>query len=159
MKCDKCSEREATFYYSSDINGEKTERHLCADCAREEGFGGALDYRPMTMFGGMFDTVFGDFFMSPRSMISAFNMFGSPMRRMIAPVFPRVQIVIGEPRTAAAQQSSEAETKIPEDAGEEVKARRELAALKAQLETAVKAEDFEKAIELRDRIRELEKEG
>ena len=159
MKCEKCNEREATFYYSSDINGEKTERHLCADCAREEGFGGALDYRPMPLFGGMLDGFFGDFFTPAGSMLSAFDMFGSPMRRMMAPALPRVRIVIGEPRTAPVQQKSEAETKIPEDAGEEIRARRELAALKAQLETAVKAEDFEKAIELRDRIRELEKEG
>ena len=158
MKCEKCKEREATFYYSSSINGEKTERHLCADCAREEGFGGALDYRPSTMFGGMLDSFFGDLFTPARSMFPAFDMFGSPMRRMMAPALPRFRIVVGEPETASAPQS-EAETKIPEDAGEDVKARRELAALKAQLETAVKAEDFEKAIELRDQIRKLEKEG
>lgn len=157
MKCEKCNEKEATFYYSSSINGENTQRHLCADCAREEGFGGVLDYRPSHMLGGMFDDFFGDFFTPARGMLSAFDMFGSPMRRMMAPALPRVQVVIGEPKTVSRPQS-EAETRIPEDAGEEVKARRELAALKAQLETAVKAEDFEKAIELRDQIRKLEKE-
>jgi len=156
MKCEKCNNKEANFYYSSNINGEKTERHLCTDCAREEGFGGALDYRPVSMFDDMFGGFFDDFFAPSRSLLSAFDSFGSPMRRMMAPVLPRIQFVIGEPRTQSRPQS-EAETKIPEDAGAEVKARRELEALKAQLAEAVKAEDFEKAIELRDQIRGMEK--
>ena len=158
MKCEKCNEKEATFYYSCNFNGEKTEKHLCADCARTEGFGEALDYRPMSAFDNMFDSFFGDFFSPRRSLLSAFDMFGSPMRRMMAPVLPRINIVIGDPRTEVqSQPQSEAETKIPADAGEDVKARRELEALKAQLETAVKEENFEKAIELRDQIRGLEK--
>ena len=38
MKCDKC-ENEAMLHYESTVNGEKTEYHLCEDCARSEGFG------------------------------------------------------------------------------------------------------------------------
>lgn len=158
MKCEKCNEKEATFYYSSNINGEKTERHLCADCAREEGFGGALDYHPMSLFDDMFDGFLGDFFAPHRGLLSAFDSFGSPLRAMMAPALPHINIVIGEPRTQCARAPlSETEQRIPEDAGAEVKTRREIAALKAQLEEAVKAEDFEKAIELRDRLKELEK--
>jgi len=157
MKCEKCNEKEANFYYSSNINGEKTERHLCTDCAREEGFGGALDYRPMPTFDRMFEHFFEDFFAPRRSLLAGFDGFGSPLRRMMAPVFPRINIVIGAPEAETQIPSGEAEAKIPENAGEEVKAERELSALKYQLEEAVKAENFEQAIELRDRIRELEK--
>ena len=120
------------------------------------GFGGALDYRPVAAFDRVFDSMFEDFFAPRRSLLSAFDMFGSPMRRMMAPAFPRINIVIGAPETET-QAPSQAEAKIPENAGEEVKAARELSALKYQLEEAVKAENFEQAIELRDRIRELEK--
>lgn len=156
MKCEKCG-KEATFYYSSNINGEKTERRLCADCARAEGFGGALDYEPMGMFDELMDGFFGDFFAPRRALVSPFDFFGVPMRSIMAPVLPRLHIVIGEPQTEAAAPAEQAETKIPTDAGEEVKSRREIAALKHQLHEAVKAEDFEKAIELRDRLKELEK--
>jgi hypothetical protein len=45
---------------------------------------------------------------------------------------------------------------IPGDAGEEIRSKRELSALKYRLESAVKAEDFESAAALRDRIREKE---
>ena len=161
-KCEKCGEKDATFYYSSIFNGEKTERHLCAECAREEGFGEALDYRPFgafdDMFDNMFDGFFGDFFAPRRSLLSAFDSFGSPLRAMMAPALPRIHIVLDEPQTEQAHAPlSETEQKIPADAGAEVKSRRELAALRHQLREAVKAEDFEKAIELRDKLKELEK--
>lgn len=153
MKCEKCHEKEANFYYSSNINGEKSERHLCADCAREEGFGGVMDHRPRDMFAD-FDAMFSDFFAPHRSLLSSFGSFGSPLRAMMAPSLPRIHIVLNEPQTQAAPEA--AESRIPADAGEEVKARRELSALKEQLRQAVEAEDFEKAITLRDEIRRRE---
>ena len=158
MKCEKCNEREATFYYSCNLNGEKTEKHLCAACAREEGFGEMLDYRPVSTFDGTFDGFFDDFFTPARGLLSAFDVFGSPMRRMMAPALPRLRFVVGAPETESRPQpKSETEAKIPDDAGEEVKSRREIAALKHQLQEAVQTENFEKAIELRDKLRELEK--
>ena len=157
MKCEKCNEKEATFYYSCYLNGEKTEKHLCADCARAEGFGEVMDYRPVSALDGIFDGFFDDFFAPRRSLFSPFDVFGSTVRRMMTPVMPQLRFVIGEPQTAHAQPQSEAEAKIPEDAGAEVRASRELAALKAQLAAAVQEENFERAIELRDQIRGLEK--
>ncbi len=161
-KCEKCGEKDATFYYSSVLNGEKTERRLCAECAREEGFGELMDYSPVSAFQTAFDDMLGgffdDFFAPRRSLLSPFDVFGSPMRSMMAPVLPCVNIVIGQPETQCeSTPASEAEQKIPADAGEEVKSRRAIAALKHQLHEAVKAEDFEKAIELRDQLKELEK--
>ena len=155
MKCEKCNEKEATFYYSSNINGEKTERHLCADCAREEGFGSVMDRSAYTGFGGMFDSLFADFFSPRRSLLTPFDMLERPMRRMMTAALPQINIVIGQPQQS--QNISETEQKIPEDAGQEVKARREIEALKHQLQEAVAAENFEKAIELRDQLKALEK--
>ena len=160
MKCEKCNDKEATFYYSCNLNGEKTEKHLCADCARAEGFGEVMDYRPVSAFDQMFEGFFDDFFAPRRSLLSPFDVFGGSMRRMMAPVLPRIELVFRQPQAQTETEHtplSEAEAKIPEDAGEEVKARREVEALKAQLAAAVQAEDFEKAIELRDKLKELEK--
>ena len=161
MKCEKCNNAEATFFYSADINGEKTQRHLCAECARAEGYGGALDFdlHPAGMFDSVFEDFFGDFFAPQRALLSAFDGFGDPFRRMMAPrlTIPRVNIVLGEASPAAVGVGEESETKIPADAGEEVRRRRELDALRQQLDEAVKAEDFEKAITLRDQIKGLEK--
>ena len=75
-KCEKCGEKEATFHYSSNINGEKTERRLCAECARAEGFGSVMDYRPADMFdtalGSMFESMFDGFF--PRGCAGCRNV-------------------------------------------------------------------------------------
>ena len=159
MKCEKCNNREVTFFYSADINGEKTQRHLCDQCAREEGYGGALDFdlHPAGMFESVFDDFFGDFFAPQRAVLSAFDGFGGPFRRMMAPrlTIPHVNFVVGDANPTAV--GEESETKIPTDAGEEVRRRRELDALRQQLDEAVKSEDFEKAISLRDQIKALEK--
>ena len=157
MKCEKCNEKEATFYYSCDINGQKTQRHLCPDCARAEGFGSYLDYDPMGSFEREMDRMFSGFFSPRRSLLPDFGLFGSPLRSIMAPSFPRVNIVIGSPQTETDETLSETESKIPEDAGQEIRAKRETEALRHQLSEAVKAEDFERAIELRDKLRELEK--
>jgi len=153
MKCEKCNEKEASFYYSSNINGEKTERHLCADCAREEGFGGALDYSPTVMFDRAFQSMFEDFFAPVGRALPSFGSFGDAFGSIMAPAFPRLRI-----RSAPAEtQSEKTDSPIPDDAGEEVRARREREALKAQLHDAVQAEDYEKAIILRDKLREMDK--
>lgn len=156
MKCERCNDKEATFYYNSNINGRKTERHLCADCAREEGLGSALDFSADSLFSSPFDMfgdVFSDFFSPSRSLLSAFGNFGLPSGGTMTRRSASPRIVIGEPDYSAAQESSE--TKIPIDAGEDVKQRRERDALRAQLDAAVKEENFEKAIELRDKLKKL----
>ena len=155
MKCEKCKEREATFFYSANINGNKVEKNLCTECARDEGFGEMLGNAGV--FDRAFDSMIGDFFGPARSFIGlpAFDFFGEGLRSIMAPAFPRVRIVLDGGERSAAPVRESAEKKIPEDMGEEVRLAREKAALKAQLEDAVKAEDYEQAIVLRDALRKL----
>ena len=47
--------------------------------------------------------------------------------------------------------------KLAHAAGTEVKVRNEIAKYRSELEKAIKAQEFEKAAELRDKIKELEK--
>jgi len=54
--------------------------------------------------------------------------------------------------------STEHRGKIPKKAGGKMRVKREIEELKYQLEKAIKEEAYEKAAELRDKIRELEKE-
>ena len=155
MKCDKCG-NEASFFYSSNVNGRRTERHLCADCARAEGFGNALDYDPMGGMRNMFDSFFEDFggvFGGGRSLLPSFDLFGSPMRSMMTRSAPRVNLVVGSPE----QTVQSAGGVIPEADAADIRARREKGALRHQLDEAVKAEDFERAAQLRDQLRALEK--
>jgi len=170
MKCEKCNNNEAVFHYQSNINGEKSECHLCADCAKAEGFGEILDYRPHNMFenfwrepfGGVLGSFFGEpfgsltdgFFREPFAALTD-GFFG---RSLFAPTATKPDINVsvgeGENQTDSAEKGTE---NIPRDAGADIKKRRELHALRHQLRAAVISEEFEKAAQLRDKIRELEK--
>ena len=152
MKCEKCHEKEANFYYSAYINGEKSQRHLCEHCAREEGYGRVMDYRPRDMFADL-EGFFADFFAPQPSLLSSFGSFGHPLRAMMSPLLSRP---LSEASEAECVPGEGSEHKIPAQAGEEIRRRRELAALKEQLAQAVASENFEQAITLRDEIRRRE---
>ena len=158
MKCEKCG-KEANFYYSSTVNGQHEEHCFCAECAKEAGFENAFSFEPSVMnpFGGMFDGFFESFF-APARMLPSFDSFAGPFGRMMAQAAPRMSFFIGAPQQQQRQAppQSEAETKVPADAGEDVKARREREALKQQLQEAVEKEDYETAITLRDQLRRME---
>lgn len=157
MKCEKCN-NEAVFHYQSNINGQKAEYHLCADCAKAEGLGEMLEFRPRSMFGSFFREPFGglmeSFFSEPFGALTD-GFFG---RSLFTPTLeaPNVNISVGEPEKTTETETAKSDN-IPEDAGAEFRAKRELHALKHQLREAVRTEEFEKAAELRDKIRELEK--
>ena len=55
MLCQNCKKKEAAFYYKQNINGQISEVHLCADCARKYGAGNALpDIFGIDLLGGFF---------------------------------------------------------------------------------------------------------
>ena len=156
MKCEKCKEREANFFYTATVNGRTSQRRLCSECAAEEGLDKAFG---SFGFGG--ESLFDSFFDEPFGLLDSFfgrrSLFGGLMSRMCT--LPRSLFSPTEsaaPEQAAEAAQTEAEAKIPTDAGEAVKAERELKALRSRLQQAVEAEDFEQAIELRDKIRKLE---
>lgn len=55
MKCQHCNQKEATAYFKQNINGEVTEMHLCADCAKELGV--MQEFSPENFFA---DSFFGN---------------------------------------------------------------------------------------------------
>lgn len=160
MKCEKC-DKEAVFHYQSNINGEKTEYHLCADCAKAEGLGEMLEFRPRVLMDSFFSQPFGglmnSFFREPFGSFDALadGFFG---RSLFAPTLsaPSVNISVGKPEEVTETEKAKTDN-ITSDAGSEFKAKRELHALRHQLREAIRTEEFEKAAELRDKIRELEK--
>lgn len=141
MKCENCGKREATFYYKSNINGRVTERHLCRDCAREQGYAGS--FRPMRLWED-------DFFAHPFGMLESV-MNGLGARALTE--FPMQEDIV---RTAAAPQRQE--ELVSKEEREKLTQQRRRNALQAQLRDAVEREDFETAIRLRDEIRRLPQE-
>jgi protein arginine kinase activator len=157
MNCENCGKEEVSFHYTSNINGNITEKHLCAECAGKLGYtGGERNMlRPDISIEDVFTEMFG----------------GRPSRRviggypMVFPTFviPTIGFVV--PEEAGAQperrlhpqvQPSVTPQDIKPEIDEEMKKRREINVLREQMRTAAETEDFEKAAALRDSIRRLE---
>jgi len=176
MKCSRCGNNNTTFHYRSNINGQITEMHLCAECAQKAGitpekifgnsvfgneffgngmfgnslFGGSLFGNSVfgNGFGSMFDTMFSNLyrdFFAPMTR-GFFSDFGGFMPAIGPSMF---EMFVGNGEEAEKQ-------KVAAAPDAELNRRRELNALREQLNNAIKAEEYEKAAELRDKIRELE---
>lgn len=168
MLCQKCKKNNATTYYKEVINGKTTEYTLCDDCRHELEKSGEIKKMSFAGFEDRFDSLFGRSFFDDSffghslledpifSDIFEMPMVGASRRSLASEFFPTRHEV---------RRSSET---IPEDKPSdnpkqsEFARRRqrfmELNSLKSELKKAVKAEEFEKAAELRDRIKAMENE-
>ena len=157
MKCTNCGENDAYYHYKYNINGKITEAHLCPDCARKlEGTG---ELKELNDAFAEVDSMFDDF---DRMMQ---NMWSTPfMGRRLSPfgsyympsmVMPR----IGTTQRTATNETAETktETKTERDGIDpELSRKREINALREEMKAAAEREDYEKAAELRDKIKNLE---
>jgi len=164
MLCQNCGKNEATFHYQYNINGSVTERHLCAQCAHESGEE-SFFFKPSDYMGSMLSDFFGGIPSLPsRHSAVKCPLCGATERDIAATgkagcaqcysVFdslltPYVRRIHGSAPHAG---------KIPSAEGKELKAKRELEELKVELKKAVDEQEFERAAQLRDKIRDMEKE-
>ena len=161
MICEKCLKRQATVHMQQIINGQKTEKHLCQECAGqldsslsfEQFLHGLLD-----VFGGMQENVsrqktevkyrcpvcglaYEDFKrIGKLGCAECYQTF----RREMDPIFKNIQ------------GSNRHEGKYPHRAGAGLLNRRKIDKLRLELSKAVEEEQFEDAARLRDQIRALE---
>jgi len=164
MKCQKCGKNEVNFHYSSNVNGCVTEEHLCSECAQASGYdmaelfntGGFIEAMNLLEAGnpfgrgGMFNEYFPVFgsriypamlqtagAYAPYPLIARIGNIPQPRPQSCCSVFT--------PRVRAGKNSC-----VKSD--EKMTERREL---NMQLQTAIQKEEYEKAAELRDKIKSL----
>ena len=152
MKCQHCGNREATYHYKSNVNGTITEAHLCSDCAAKLG----ENENVFSQMDRMFEDMMGGFFGRTPSLMSAMAGWRPMSFAMPAMVMPYFQIGTSSGRTPEAQAEAGTQEKSAE-VDPELKKRREINMLREQMNQAVSEENFEKAAELRDKIKEIEK--
>ena len=170
MKCEHCNKREATTFIKQNINGEKTEMHLCSECAAEMGL---LDeFNPENFFA---DTFFGNFLgagipaMNVLSGVDRCEYCGSSFNDIVKngtvgcshcyskfadKLEPSIIKVHGKTRHVG---KSVSYTEEPEQ--EEEKQENPLEKLKEELKQAIKEQRFEDAAVLRDKIKEINGEA
>ena len=152
MKCEKCGKNIANYHYISDINGDVTEKHLCSACAGELEHETDLFSGAEQMMDSLFDSFFG------RRSLPAWGGFG---RRMTMPALalPRIVVYVPEKAGQAAPETAAPEKTEQEKVDPEMQRKRELNMLREQMRAAAEKEDFEKAAEIRDKIKKLEQEN
>ncbi len=147
MKCENCGKNEVTFVYQSNLNGKVTEKHLCGECARELGYARQLadhSRRMMNSFwgesllGGMFAPMPG---LLGRMMENPFDDFFAEMPALT---------------TAETRQEPRQEDLVDTREQSRFARLREKNALRMEMKKAVREENFERAAEIRDRLRALE---
>jgi protein arginine kinase activator len=177
MLCQECNERPATLHFMKKVNGQKMEIHLCEVCAKEKNvmkdmqqFGTAaggftvhnLLAELLNMDSGAYASGAGQVRESQMAQplkcencgltyqqFGKIGKFGCSecYRYFGAQLNPLLKRIHGNTVHAG---------KVPKRTGGELKLRRELEMLKEELGGLVEREEFEKAVAVRDRIRELE---
>ncbi len=168
MLCQKCGKNEATNYYEYNINGKKTQVCLCAQCAHEAG---------MDSFAPLADWGFGGFAMP--SMLFPQGLLGlggqkapsggrvcscgateAEVRRTGRPGCAQCYHTFAdlfEPMVRRIHGSAKHTGSAPKNI--EVSQAAQLERLNAELGDAIAKQEFEKAAQLRDAIKAIEKEG
>ncbi len=167
MICQECRQETATVHITKIVNGRKTELHLCRRCAQAHD---ELDFsfEPKLSLHNLLGSLLGESMRGSREALrkakvqcpscaltfAQFSQIGrlgcsdcfSAFDEQLAPLLRRIH------------GSSRHTGKVPRRSQGAVRFVRELERLRDELKLRVQREEFEKAVELRDRIKALEKE-
>lgn len=177
MKCQKCQKNEATTHIKRVINGQFEEYNLCAECAAEMGYGNFF-HDLASSFEDDFNSLFGTFFenaLPARTQATRCETCGSSYtdiqrtgmmgcadcyRIFNGEIMPTIRRIHGNTthcgKNSAAYRAEK--TKSASEKIEENKPESERDKLQAELDSAIENQEFERAAELRDRIKAMEGE-
>ncbi|MBQ7333184.1 MAG: UvrB/UvrC motif-containing protein [Clostridia bacterium] len=159
MLCQKCEKKEATVLFKHSVNGKYKEMMLCHECAEKENVTGFFTHGADELFSGFFsDTVFGGYVPEQKKCPQCGLSYGELARNgragcakcydVFAPEMEKIVYGIhGNARHAGS---------APGNRAEQIKKKSEIEALKKEQQEAVLEQNYERAAELRDKIRELE---
>ncbi|MBQ7217935.1 MAG: UvrB/UvrC motif-containing protein [Ruminococcus sp.] len=166
MLCQHCQKNEATTHVKTMINGDYAEYRLCAECAHELGYDNMFpDFT--TDFGGLLGS-FLSAALPARSGATHCKLCGSTMNDIkktgkvgcsecyetfFSELMPTIRSIHGNTDHIGKRPVIEYE-KVDDDVKKEQG--ESLDDLKAQLKQAIEDENFERAAELRDKIKEME---
>lgn len=153
MKCENCGKNEVTFVYQSNVNGQVTEKRLCAECAEKLGYTQRLAAQGQRMMRGLFGSgLFEDFFTPVPSLLGGLNrLLEDPFDDFFADM-----PALGAPAEAKQEAPKAQEALLEQEEQNEISRKRQLNALRMEMQKAVQEENFERAAELRDQIHSLE---
>ncbi len=164
MYCEECKQKPAAVHLTQAYNGNIIQSHLCEECAAKKG-GFIFDLNNKFSIPNLLSSIFGTGCSIDPSLqteiktCSGCGMTFNDIRQtgklgcsQCYQVFSKEM----EPTLRRIHGNSQHIGKIPSRGGEKVLMRKQLDHLKSQLQEAVNHEEYEKAAEIRDSIKEME---
>ena len=152
MLCTNCYNAPATYHYKTITNGVVKEEHLCKDCAMKLKYGAPQGGGLTDLLSGFFNAQRPQAKVCPNcgtteAEVSRTAQVGCPecyktFSSMLDPYIRRVQ---GSDTHVGATPTKEPELKLSE-----------VEKLKGELQQAVEKQEYERAAEIRDKIKKLE---
>lgn len=172
MVCQECKERPATLHVTKVINGEKSEVHICEQCAQEKGnmsmFSGGSGFSLNNLIAGLLNSEQLISNKKPEEFKEN-KVLQCERCKMTFPQFTKIgrfgcsecyrtfedkmQPILKRFHSGNTVHAG----KIPKRIGGSMHVRKEIDALKEELKELILQEEFESAANIRDKIRELEK--
>jgi protein arginine kinase activator len=158
MICEKCKKQTATVHLTDLVKGEKRERHLCEDCAGDEG----VTVKQHVNIHEVINT-----FLGTQAKVQEITKIRCPQCGISFVEFrnqgllgcPHDYDVFGEAIGTVIERSQDGHThhtgKTPGEAPRADPARQERLRIQRDLREAVEREDYEKAARLRDDLERL----
>ncbi len=164
MLCDECKERMATVHLTQVFNGQKVESHLCGECAYQKSgllFDSSNKFSIPNFLGGMFTSIYNKEAVQ-ESVTTCPNCGMSilDIKRLGKLGCSECYRVYEQEMDASLRRihgNSKHLGKIPLRGGETVRIKRQIEALKNQIQEAVREEKYEQAAQIRDQVIELER--
>ncbi len=168
MLCQDCKKREAQVHLTQIVNNEKATLSLCKECAAARGFHSPLDNVPFPLaeiLSGLAATIPGATGVEKRESITCptcgltfedftrQGRFGcgdcyKSFRNRLEPIMRKIHGASLHRGRAPLIEAKEGESGEPLTVREEER-------LEVELKKAIEAEDFERAAELRDKLKTL----
>jgi protein arginine kinase activator len=159
MNCERCKKSHATYHLTAIEGGQKKELHLCEECANAMG---------ATKFSLSINDFLGSLIEPAKPTSKAAQLRCPECGITYAEFKAKARLGCGNDYEVFKGEllrlldkihgATQHKGKTPSTADTAVRKEHELMRLKRDLEAVVKTEDFEKAAQIRDRIKVLETE-
>lgn len=159
-KCDNC-DKPATHHSVEIVKGQKIEKHLCDQCAADQGLAFVAKHTPINELLSNFVKMHSG---TPEdSECDHCGLTFGEFRENSLLGCPRCYQCFEEELTPLVERAQEGAThhigKVPRRAGADEVRQQQLLQLRKRLNDAVESEDYELAARLRDEVRETEDFG
>lgn len=169
MLCQNCNKRPANIHLTKVVNDERVDLHLCEVCAQESA---QIEFEyPFTL---------NNFLAGLLDLPSGYSIKNAQLNQKVSPKCEKCGMTFDEfkrtgkfgctdcygafsdnldPILKRLHGNIHHGGKLPQRVGGAIKVKKEIERLRIQLERAIKDEEYEKAAQMRDKIRELEKDA